>query len=275
MNGRVVTVPKISPLADPSQIFKKEYPANGLTITSSWVRDPDVQDPILFGLGIKYNTKPGKQNQKKTKELGGKFISRNDRIISRQEINKPGAGDNWKQNIAVHTRHVVNFAASVEMDTLFGVSVNKSNLDQTKMDKSIKKKINEHIAEAQKHFENVFKTLVSPESETETESDPESVTEYNPQPTASRSIPVVDFATESESDTSQESETDPEPSITFTMLTGANEIIIKHGDQVLYNVPCPKSSRAAFKKIFEHASKNENFRRYVEAIIEANSLVVC
>jgi hypothetical protein len=270
---RLFEVPKISPIADPLQVFKKEYPEKNISITSCWVENASIQDQILATLGVKYNSPVGRQNQKKTKDLGGKFITRGGRVISRQEINKPGAGDNWKQNIAVHTRHVVDFTASIEMDSLFGVSVNKSNLDQTKMDKSVKKIISDHIKEAQTHFETRFlsRSIIPAYSDgSETESDTEPEPEYIPQPTASRGVPIAYSATESETETEPES-----PEITFTMMTGADEIIIKYGENVLYNVPCPKSSRAAFKKIFSDLSRKDNFRQYVEAIIEANKLVMC
>jgi len=300
VNGKLFTVPKISPIAVPTQVFKEEYPGEGVTIMSCWVDDASIYDRILNTLGIKYNNPtPGKHNQTKTKELGGKFITRGGRVISRQEINKPGSGNEWMQKIAIQTRHVVDFTASVEMDSLFGVSVNKSSLDQTKMDKKIKAVIATHIAKAKKHFENIHKArcmavagpgatwdeqkgvavaAVQPVSydsgsETESDSDTESEPEYIPQPTNSRSDPILDSANESDSET--DTETEPqEPVITFTMMTGDSEIIIKYGDQVLYNVPCQKSSRSHFKKILENTSKKENFRRYVEAIIEANKLVV-
>ena len=247
VNGGLYTTPKISPIADPTQVFIREYPEDNVNITSCWVEDASVQDPFLNSLGITYNATPGRQNQKKIKNLGGKFITRGGRVISRQDINKPGAGDRWKQDIAFHTRHVVNFAPSIETDSLFGVSVNKSNLDQSKMDKSIKRLISGHIKAAQSYFEAI--RVSRWELEPVVEVEPEPVVEVEPEP-------------------------ESEPTITFDMLTRNTDIIIKYGEQILYSVPCPKPSRAAYQKIFQDASKNANFNEFVEGIIEVNKILM-
>jgi len=282
-------VPKISPITDHSRIFKGigDYEVDGkkFTITSCWVENTNCQDSILAQLGIKYNKSSRSANgasDKKMIDLGGKFISRGGRIISRQDVirQQSKSHDHDKTRLYIQIRHVIDFTASPELDSLFGVSVNKSMLNPDKIDSKIKIHIKNHISSAEDHFNNILKnippTVQSPDTQSETESDPE----YNPQPSASRSgVPNVDSSTES--DTESEISVDPSPprapEITFTMMTGEKEIIIKYGDNVLYNVPCPKKERASYKKILTNISKSKSmtvFKQYVEGLIELNRLIL-
>ena len=60
--------------------------------------------------------------------LGGRYIVRNGKVVSRFSINKPTSGDKGRYDYVTGSRHVVQFCASEILDDCFKVMVNKSKL---------------------------------------------------------------------------------------------------------------------------------------------------
>jgi hypothetical protein len=274
-------IPKISPISDPSRVFVQNI-SEDIKITSCWVEDASIQDAILRSIRIKpYRVfANGNQNQKKTKDLGGKFIARGGRVISRQDINKPGSGWREDQERHVHTRHVIDFKPSIENDAKFGVSVNKSSLDQTKMDNEIKQKISGHIKLADKYFKELASNIQSASQTPDTQSEYESDSESEP-PVTFDITHVDDSSTESDAESESEILVDPIPPPvpvnTFKIEIGEKRVIVEYGGDLLYNVPCPKNDRKSFRDILIKVSKSKSmevFKQYVEKIIEANQLII-
>ena len=284
-SGISYIVPKISPLADPSEIYEKTYEVQSekIKITSCWVKDASIQDHILNEIGIKpYPLYNNATSFKKTKDLGGRFISRGKRIISHQIISKKESGNSDVLKYPVQTRHVIDFSPSVTLDSLFGVSVNKSSLDQTRINKDIKKIIDNHIKNAVQHFIKLHPP--NPVSESK-KVKKKSVIEVQPQEDEEEYEEDGDEEEEDEEEEYDQSATESEtestvsdtPEFTFTMITGADEIIVKYNDEVMYNVPCPKPVRSHFKKILENLSKTvdaDKLRSYIESMIETNKIIM-
>jgi hypothetical protein len=68
-----------------------------------------------------------KSQQQRKEVMGGLYMQRNDKIISRTPLVKPGKGDHKKQDCTIESRFIVQFSSS--LDDHFKVQVNKSKIE--------------------------------------------------------------------------------------------------------------------------------------------------
>ena len=69
--------------------------------------------------------------------LGGMYIQRNNKIISRFAIVRPSSGDFAKREVTINSHFLLKFQASEVIDDLFKVMTNKSKLDETNINKEL------------------------------------------------------------------------------------------------------------------------------------------
>ena len=111
-------------------------PVGDITVQSSYSGNwENLQRADVEKLGCVVNTGAGIQNFRKN--AGGKYIERNHKKIARFEVLKPTSGDTWRYQYSENVRHNIVFSASLEMDELFGVGVNKNDIREETINKQI------------------------------------------------------------------------------------------------------------------------------------------
>ena len=110
----------------------------------------DIQDTTFINMGLKFIADNGENCIEKGKsgkgksgiafqrtKLGGVYIERNKRIISRFPIENPTAGSTWRYPCYTSSRHELSFDASKEMDEMFKVMINKSKIEESQINKKL------------------------------------------------------------------------------------------------------------------------------------------
>jgi len=105
-----------------------------LTLTGSYSDNwTALVNPLLAKMGVG----PLEETQESAELLGGIYVQRNNKIISRFATIRPGAGDFAKRGVTVNSHFLLKFQASEVIDDLFKVMTNKSKLNETNINKDL------------------------------------------------------------------------------------------------------------------------------------------
>lgn len=105
-----------------------------LTLTGSYSNNwTALVNPLLTKMGVG----PLEETQESAELLGGIYVQRNNKIISRFATIRPGSNDFAKRNVTVNSHFLLKFQASEVIDDLFKVMTNKSKLNETNINKDL------------------------------------------------------------------------------------------------------------------------------------------